>query len=129
MKCNECGSEIRPGSRFCSHCGAQAPAAAPVSPQSERPAPAQQRLHVALLGRDLQGVQTVRQLRVDVAAVVDVPFELVEIAALHGQIERHAGPVRLTAAREEKQEGAQADDERLLHHVRKALFRLGRGQA
>ena len=27
MKCQECGSEIRPGSRFCPHCGAQAPAA------------------------------------------------------------------------------------------------------
>ena len=26
MKCQECGTEIRPGSRFCSHCGAQAPA-------------------------------------------------------------------------------------------------------
>ena len=32
MKCQECGSEIRAGSRFCSHCGAQAPAAAPVAP-------------------------------------------------------------------------------------------------
>ena len=29
MKCQECGSEIREGSQFCSHCGAQAPAAAP----------------------------------------------------------------------------------------------------
>ena len=31
MKCTECGSEIRSGSRFCSHCGAQAPAAAPAA--------------------------------------------------------------------------------------------------
>ena len=32
MKCTECGSEIREGSRFCPHCGAPAPTAAAAGP-------------------------------------------------------------------------------------------------